>query len=1423
MEDAGNSSSGAMQHQHAALSPGSSHDGLQATKHNPKPANALTPPTSEEMNHNEHHHDNEDSELSDLDLDDEEDAEIEPDHYWDDGKIPVFKPTMEQFKDFKRFCDKIDKYGMKSGIVKVIPPPEWRASLPELDEYVKRIKIKNPITQEFNGAYGTYTQQNVEKQRSYTLPEWKSLTEETQYQHPARRGERRKNQAQVVRGGGSLRGRAAATAAASEAGDETPQPKKKPGRPRRNPVPIEDTESADEGSVSSRKTRGKVLPTESPATKPARAKPGPKAKNTPRKGAQSRSVTSRRLNNTAEAADHIDEKAFKNFDYHLDGLDEYTQERCAELEQHYWKSLAFNHPMYAADMPGSLFDDSVSSWNVANLPNLLDVLGTKIPGVNTAYLYMGMWKATFAWHLEDVDLYSINYIHFGAPKQWYSISQEDARKFEAAMRQVWPLDAKNCDQFLRHKTYLISPDVLQKQYGVKVNKLVHYEGEFVITYPYGYHSGFNLGYNCAESVNFATESWLDYGRIARKCNCEADNVWVDVSEIERKLRGEPTPEYYEETDDDDEGLSDEEDGNLPSPPASVKAKAPRGKKRKRAVKDEKPKKKKKIRIMIRRSTREPCVMCPNDNPWEPLLPTDTGKKAHRGCAMYTPETWVDRDNSGYEQVCGVASIDRARLELKCNFCRSKRGACFQCSSKKCTRAFHASCAAAAGVLVDAGLVPTFGEDGTEYFEEGFDFRCKYHRPKMDKHMNVEKIEADSKRIFAYARKIEFNDVVQAQYLGAEVFAGLVVENRIGEQTVIVDVLPEGERVEVEWKWLCLLDPDDSQRPKPSATALPMPEGMNKKGLSMNNRQDGVPSRDDAFHDDPTYKWHDFYNLHTPPPGYVSKAHETPGKLKVDVNAPDQYYFYMPVISTEAKCFFTDKAGSKEIVAKANFLDRVATRPVPQYAQHIQRPVQLAAVHAKHVIMRAQPSMLQQAPASSISNLANRMEKPYMYKPKEVAQPQSNLMWGIDQYALQTQREFLADAQRESTQQFTLPQPTPQYNYQSSDPARNQPLRPFSRDHYYSSEILPAAYPGEYSGFSQVARRASQSSGSPSTQGRSPAYVPNYQAVSQQIKQTTAPIVPMMGGVFMPSYPYASSSSRPTSSAQGNLGPLGGPLTPATTMSSSSKGNETLPGYLQDLQKYGYLKNSFLRSRLAYVSPYAPDGSFSEAYQPLKLDEQPQESTNVGTHTPSASISEAGRPPVQQWTPPSQAWQAAGPGGKQASPPPTEQYLDAYPLAMLQQAPRPFMQPTYQTPGEFRNSFQLPSTASRDGVQARLMRDQGYGYGAYAPHYTPQPPPAQQPNTFRTQASSSSGYDTAKMPWNSPKAPTASPLSDPNTPGNHSWNVVPRPYDTPIASMASAPPGAAMQRQGSNGGGSGLGYEPMLPQMHGGGHETFRYN
>jgi hypothetical protein len=49
---------------------------------------ALTPPTSEDLDKRDERMS---SELSELESDDDE--EIEPDHYWDGGKIPVFKPV----------------------------------------------------------------------------------------------------------------------------------------------------------------------------------------------------------------------------------------------------------------------------------------------------------------------------------------------------------------------------------------------------------------------------------------------------------------------------------------------------------------------------------------------------------------------------------------------------------------------------------------------------------------------------------------------------------------------------------------------------------------------------------------------------------------------------------------------------------------------------------------------------------------------------------------------------------------------------------------------------------------------------------------------------------------------------------------------------------------------------------------------------------------------------------------------------------------------------------------------------------------------------------------------------------------------------------------------------------------------------------
>ncbi|XP_039103526.1 lysine-specific demethylase 4B isoform X2 [Hyaena hyaena] len=215
-----------------------------------------------------------------------------------------------------------------------------------------------------------------------------------------------------------------------------------------------------------------------------------------------------------------------------------------DLERKYWKNLTFVSPIYGADISGSLYDDDVAQWNIGSLRTILDMVerecGTIIEGVNTPYLYFGMWKTTFAWHTEDMDLYSINYLHFGEPKSWYAIPPEHGKRLERLAIGFFPGSSQGCDAFLRHKMTLISPIILKK-YGIPFSRITQEAGEFMITFPYGYHAGFNHGFNCAESTNFATLRWIDYGKVASQCTCRKDMVKISMDVFVRILQ----PERYE--------------------------------------------------------------------------------------------------------------------------------------------------------------------------------------------------------------------------------------------------------------------------------------------------------------------------------------------------------------------------------------------------------------------------------------------------------------------------------------------------------------------------------------------------------------------------------------------------------------------------------------------------------------------------------------------------------------------------------------------------------------------------------------------------------------------------------------------------------------------------------------------------------------
>ncbi|XP_035786646.1 probable lysine-specific demethylase 4B [Anopheles albimanus] len=262
-----------------------------------------------------------------------------------------------------------------------------------------------------------------------------------------------------------------------------------------------------------------------------------------------------------------------------------------DLERKYWKNVTYVAPIYGADVCGSITDKDCNIWNINRLGTILDYVnedyGISIEGVNTAYLYFGMWKTTFAWHTEDMDLYSINYLHFGAPKTWYAVPPEHGSRLEKLAKSLFPASYKTCPAFLRHKMTLISPQIL-RQHNIPFDKITQEENEIMITFPYGYHAGFNHGFNCAESTNFASPRWIEYGKRATQCYCRSDMVKISMDTFVKRFQPEryeawmdgtdfgphpedpshvvgPPPRHVEYADDKDEGIESFSEEGDPTP------------------------------------------------------------------------------------------------------------------------------------------------------------------------------------------------------------------------------------------------------------------------------------------------------------------------------------------------------------------------------------------------------------------------------------------------------------------------------------------------------------------------------------------------------------------------------------------------------------------------------------------------------------------------------------------------------------------------------------------------------------------------------------------------------------------------------------------------------------------------------------------
>ncbi|KAK7848572.1 putative lysine-specific demethylase elf6 [Quercus suber] len=171
--------------------------------------------------------------------------------------------------------------------------------------------------------------------------------------------------------------------------------------------------------------------------------------------------------------------------------------------------------------------EGTAGWKLSNSPWNLQIIARSpgsltrfmpddIPGVTSPMVYIGMLFSWFAWHVEDHELHSMNFLHTGSAKTWYAVPGDYAFAFEEVIRSEAygvNIDHLAALTLLGEKTTLLSPEVVVAS-GIPCCRLVQNPGEFVVTFPRAYHVGFSHGFNCGEAANFGTPQWLTVAKEA---------------------------------------------------------------------------------------------------------------------------------------------------------------------------------------------------------------------------------------------------------------------------------------------------------------------------------------------------------------------------------------------------------------------------------------------------------------------------------------------------------------------------------------------------------------------------------------------------------------------------------------------------------------------------------------------------------------------------------------------------------------------------------------------------------------------------------------------------------------------------------------------------------------------------------------------
>ncbi|XP_052132594.1 lysine-specific demethylase 4-like [Frankliniella occidentalis] len=98
-----------------------------------------------------------------------------------------------------------------------------------------------------------------------------------------------------------------------------------------------------------------------------------------------------------------------------------------------------------------------------------------------------------------------------------------------------------------HKVLIANPKYFFDLHGIPYTTALQEPGDFMITFPFALHAGFNMGHNLAMAANFGDPDWVQLGIYAPTCMCNVDQIQLDFTEIVRSCRPDLMDTYNNQT------------------------------------------------------------------------------------------------------------------------------------------------------------------------------------------------------------------------------------------------------------------------------------------------------------------------------------------------------------------------------------------------------------------------------------------------------------------------------------------------------------------------------------------------------------------------------------------------------------------------------------------------------------------------------------------------------------------------------------------------------------------------------------------------------------------------------------------------------------------------------------------------------------